>query len=80
MGMLFSSLLFNNPSVPSALALSAFVILLWTTLFWTTVRAIKCDPERRVKLILIGLASLLIVAAPLLLYLLVTTFVLIDFK
>jgi hypothetical protein len=78
--MLLSSLLFNNPSVPSALAVSGLLILFWITLFWATVKAIKRDPKRPFKLVLTGLASLLVVAVPLLLYLVVTMFVLIDFK
>jgi hypothetical protein len=78
--MIFCFLLFNNPTVPSALAVSGLVILLWTTLFWVTVRAIKRDPKRPFKLILIGLASLLVLASPIVLYLVVTIFALIDFK
>ena len=77
---MFSCCMFNNPSVPSALAVSALVVVLWTTFFWVIVRGMKRDPRRPLKLVLIGLASLLVVAAPLLLYLLVTLFVLTDFK
>lgn len=66
--------------MPSALAVSGLVILMWTTLFWITVRAIKRDPKWPFKLVLIGFASLLILASPLVLYLVITIFALIDFK
>ncbi len=77
---MFISCFFNNPSLPSALVVSAFVILLWTTLFVVSVRGIRRDPKPPLKFVLIGVASLLVLAAPFLIYLLVTIFVLIDFK
>jgi len=71
---------FNNPTHPSALAVACILVLFWSTLFLLTVKAIKRDPKLRSKLILVGLASLLVVAAPVLLYVIVTVFVLIDVK
>jgi hypothetical protein len=77
---MFICCLFNNPTVPSVVAVSGLVVVLWLTLFGASVGALKRDPKRPLKLLQIGFVSLLVCAVPLLLYLIVTMFVLTDFK
>ncbi len=71
---------FNNPSLLSATVVSAVVILFWAIAIWASMRALRRELPNPLKLILIGLVALLLLVSPVVLYVLVTTFILIDFK
>jgi predicted membrane channel-forming protein YqfA (hemolysin III family) len=70
----------NNPSIPVAAAMSGLIVLVWTIALAGSIRSLKKDPPRPVRLLLIIFVALLILTAPVWLYLIVTLFVLTDFK
>jgi len=70
----------NNPSIPVAAAMSGLIVLVWLVALAGSIRRLKKEPPQPVKLLLIIFVALLIITVPVWLYLIVTLFVLTDFK
>ena len=70
----------NNPSIPVAAAMSGLVVLVWLVALGGSIRRLKKEPTRPVKVLLIIFVALLIITVPVWLYLIVVLFALTDFK
>ena len=73
-------LLLNNPTIPMAILISGCLVLVWLAAFVASWALLKRDPAKPLRIFLISFITLLIVIAPILLYVVVTLFVLTDFK
>jgi hypothetical protein len=70
----------NNPSIPMAAAMSGLIVLVWLVAVVGSIRGLKKEPPQPIKVLLIIFIALLILTVPGWLYLIVTLFVLTNFK
>jgi hypothetical protein len=70
----------NNPSISVVAPISGLIALTWVVALAGSIRGLKKEPKRPAKFLLIILIALLIITAPVWLYLIVALFALTDFK